>query len=168
MGNTPEILKIALRVKPEDVCLVPENRQEITTEGGLDAAAQFDALVPTVAQLRAAGIRVSMFIEPDMKQIDASVVLGAEAVELHTGAFANTQGEAHQRELARIRDAAAYAHGRGLQVNAGHGINYTNIVEIRDVPHLAELNIGHTIVSRAIFVGLENAVTELIAAMKTK
>ncbi|MEI7958703.1 MAG: pyridoxine 5'-phosphate synthase [Verrucomicrobiota bacterium] len=168
MGNTPEILKIALRVKPEDVCLVPENRQEITTEGGLDVAAQFDALVPTVAQLRAAGIRVSMFIEPDMKQIDASVALGAEAVELHTGAFANTQGEAHQRELARIRDAAAYAHGRGLQVNAGHGINYTNIVEIRDVPHLAELNIGHTIVSRAIFVGLENAVTELIAAMKTK
>ena len=168
MGNTPEILKIALRVKPEDVCLVPENRQEITTEGGLDAAAQFDALVPTVAQLRAAGIRVSMFIEPDMKQIDASVALGAEAVELHTGAFANTQGEAHQRELARIREAAAYAHGRGLQVNAGHGINYTNIVEIREVPHLAELNIGHTIVSRAIFVGLENAVTELIAAMKTK
>ena len=168
MGNTPEILKIALRVKPEDVCLVPENRQEITTEGGLDAAAQFDALVPTVAQLRAAGIRVSMFIEPDMKQIDASVALGAEAVELHTGAFANTQGEAHQRELARIREAAAYAHGRGLQVNAGHGINYTNIVEIRDVPHLAELNIGHTIVSRAIFVGLEIAVTELLAAMRRK
>lgn len=168
MGNTPEILEIALRVKPEDVCLVPENRQEITTEGGLDVVSQYDALVPTVAKLREAGIRVSMFIEPDAAQIDASVALGAEAVELHTGAFANTQGDAHQRELARIRKAAAYAHERGLQVNAGHGINYTNIVEIREVPHLAELNIGHTIVSRSVFVGLENAVTELLAAMRRK
>jgi len=168
MGNTPEILQIALRIKPEDVCLVPENRKEITTEGGLDVVSQYDALAPTVAQLRDAGIRVSMFIEPDAAQIDASVALGAEAVELHTGAFANTQGEAHQHELARIREAAAYAHERGLQVNAGHGINYTNIVEIRDVPHLAELNIGHTIVSRAIFVGLESAVAELLAAMRSK
>jgi len=166
MGNTPEILAIALRIQPEDVCLVPENRQEITTEGGLDAVSQFDALVPTVNQLKAAGIRISLFIEPDAKQIDAALALGAEAVELHTGAFANSLGEAHQRELARIREGAAYAHERGLQVNAGHGINYTNIAEIRDVPYLAELNIGHTIVSRAIFVGLENAVTELIAAMR--
>jgi len=166
MGNTPEILAIALRIQPEDVCLVPENRQEITTEGGLDAVSQLDALVPTVNQLKAAGIRISLFIEPDAKQIDAALALGAEAVELHTGAFANSLGEAHQRELARIRDAAAYAHERGLQVNAGHGINYTNIAEIREVPYLAELNIGHTIVSRAIFVGLENAVTELIAAMR--
>ncbi|MCX6968041.1 MAG: pyridoxine 5'-phosphate synthase [Verrucomicrobia bacterium] len=168
MGNTPEILEIALRILPEDVCLVPENRQEVTTEGGLDVASQFDALVPTARQLKAAGIRISPFIEPDAAQIDASVALGAHAVELHTGAFANTLGEAHQRELARIREAAAYAHERGLQVNAGHGINYTNIVEIRDVPYLAELNIGHTIVSRAIFVGLENAVAELLAAMQRK
>ena len=166
MGNTPEILEIALRVQPEDVCLVPENRQEVTTEGGLDVVSQFDALLPTAQRLKAAGIRISPFIEPDHKQIDAAVALGAECVELHTGAFANTLGEAHQRELARIREAADYAHSRGLQVNAGHGINYTNIAEIREVPHLTELNIGHTIVSRAIFVGLENAVKELIVAMR--
>ena len=166
MGNTPEILEIALRVKPEDVCLVPENRQEITTEGGLDVVSQYDALAPTAQRLNAAGIRISPFIEPNFKQIDASVALGAYSVELHTGAFANSVGEAHQRELARIREAAAYAHECGLRVNAGHGINYTNIVEIREVPHLAELNIGHTIVSRAIFVGLENAVAELLAAMR--
>jgi len=166
MGNTPEILEIALRTRPEDVCLVPENRREITTEGGLDADGQLDALTPTVRRLREAGIRVSLFIEPDARQIDAAVTLGAEAVELHTGAFANTQGEPHQRELARIREAAAYAHGRGLQVNAGHGINYTNIAEIREVPFLSELNIGHTIISRALFVGLEAAITELLAAMR--
>ena len=166
MGNTPEILEIALRTRPEDVCLVPENRREITTEGGLDAAGQLDALTPTVRRLREVGIRVSLFIEPDARQIDAAVTLGAEAVELHTGAFANTQGEPHQRELVRIREAAAYAHGRGLQVNAGHGINYVNIAEIREVPFLSELNIGHTIISRAIFVGLETAVKELIAAMR--
>jgi len=166
MGNTLEILEIALRVQPEDVCLVPENRQEITTEGGLDVASQFNALAPTARRLKAAGIRISPFIEPDHKQIDASAALGADSVELHTGAFANSLGAAHQRELARIREAAAYAHARGLQVNAGHGINYTNIAEIREVPHLAELNIGHTIVSRAIFVGLENAVKELLAAMR--
>ena len=168
MGITPQILEVALRTLPEDVCLVPENRHEITTEGGLDVVANYDALARCVAHLRTVGIRVSMFIEPDAAQIDASWQIGAEVVELHTGAFANTEGEAHQRELARIREAAAYAHGRGLQVNAGHGINYTNIVEIREVPHLAELNIGHTIVSRAIFVGLENAVTELLAAMRRK
>ena len=168
MGNTPEILEIALRILPEDVCLVPENRQEITTEGGLDAAGQFTALVPTVRRLKEAGIRVSLFIEPATQQIAAAVALGAEVVELHTGAFANTQGEPHARELARIREAAAYAHGRGLQVNAGHGINYTNIAEIREVPHLSELNIGHTIVCRAVFVGLETAVAELLAAMQCK
>jgi len=166
MGNTPEILEIALRTQPEDVCLVPENRREITTEGGLDVVSKFDALVPTVARLRGAGIRVSMFIEPDAAQIDASAALGAEAVELHTGAFANALGEAHARELERIHSAAAHAHGRGLQVNAGHGINYTNIAEIREVPHLEELNIGHSIVCRAVFVGLETAVAELLAAMR--
>lgn len=166
MGNTPEIVEIALRVKPQDVCLVPENRREVTTEGGLDAAGQFEALVPTVERLNAIGTHVSLFIEPDPRQIDAAVRLKAHSVELHTGAFANTQGEPHAKELARIREAAAYAHGQGLQVNAGHGINYVNIAEIREVPFLAELNIGHTIVSRAIFVGLEAAVKELIAAMR--
>lgn len=166
MGNTAGILAIALEIKPDEVCLVPENRAEITTEGGLDAAGQLDALRPSVTSLRAAGIRVSMFIEPDQTQIEASRALGAEMVELHTGAFANAQGEARQRELARLIDAAKFAHAQSLQVNAGHGINYENIELIRTVPHLAELNIGHSIVSRAVFVGLEQAVKEMIAGMR--
>lgn len=165
MGNTAEILAIALRIKPEDVCLVPENRQEITTEGGLDAVATYEKLVPTVSQLRAAGIRVSLFIEPANDQIDAAAGLKAEMVELHTGAFANATGAAQQKELERLRAAAVYAHERGLQVNAGHGINYTNIELIRTLPHLAELNIGHSIVSRAVFVGLARAVREMLALM---
>ena len=166
MGNTPEILEIALRVQPAEVCLVPENRREVTTEGGLDVAGQSDALRPTVERLRGAGIRVSMFIEPSRAQIEASHQLGAEIVELHTGAFANATGDAQRAELARIHEASVFAHGLGVQVNAGHGINYVNIAHIRTVPHLAELNIGHSIVSRAIFVGLEGAVREMLAAMK--
>ena len=166
MGNTPEILEIALRVRPAEVCLVPENRREVTTEGGLDVAGQSDALRPTVARLQTAGIRVSMFIEPARKQIEASHRLGAEMVELHTGAFANAIGDAQHAELARIREASVFAHGLGVQVNAGHGINYVNIAHIRTVPHLAELNIGHSIVSRAIFAGLDGAVREMLEAMK--
>lgn len=166
MGNTPEILEIALRVKPAEVCLVPENRREVTTEGGLDVAGHFDALRPTVERLHAAGIRVSMFIEPARAQIEASQRLGTEMVELHTGAFANATGEAQHAELARIHEASVFAHGLGLQVNAGHGINYVNIALIRTVPHLVELNIGHSIVARAIFAGLDGAVRELLAAMK--
>ena len=165
MGNTQEILEIALRVKPDEVCLVPENRQEVTTEGGLDVAGQFEALKPTVARLRGDGIRVSMFIEPSRDQIEASRRLGAEMVELHTGAFANATGEAQRAELARIHEASLFSHGLGLQVNAGHGINCTNLALIRTVPHLAELNIGHSIVSRAIFAGLDGAVREMLAAM---
>ncbi len=165
MGNTPEILEIALRVKPDEVCLVPESRQEITTEGGLDVAGQFDALRPTVERLRGAGIRVSMFIEPSREQIEASHQLGAEMVELHTGAFANATVE-QKRELTRIHDASVLANSLRLQVNAGHGINYTNIALIRTVPHLIELNIGHSIVARAVFVGLHGAVCEMLAAMK--
>jgi pyridoxine 5-phosphate synthase len=166
MGNTPEIVGIALKVQPEEVCLVPENRQEVTTEGGLDVVGQLAALRPTVDRLRAAGIRVSMFIEPSRAQIEASHALGAEMVELHTGAFANAQGEAQTAEWARIKAGAELGHALGLQVNAGHGINYTNIALIRDVPHLEELNIGHSIVARALFVGLESAVREMITAMQ--
>ncbi len=166
MGNSAEILEIALRVKPDDVCLVPENRQEVTTEGGLDVVGQFDALRATVDKLRAGGIRVSMFIEPSAEQITASHLMGAEMVELHTGAFANAQGDAQTAELARICEAAEFAHSLGLQVNAGHGINYTNIALIRTVPHLVELNIGHSIVCRAVFVGLDAAVREMIALMR--
>lgn len=166
MGNTPEILQIALQVRPEDVCLVPENRREVTTEGGLDVAGQLEALRPTVSQLRESGIRVSMFIEPSHSQIEASRDLGAEMVELHTGAFANAQGGPQLDELERLREASIFAHSLGLQVNAGHGINYSNIVLIRDLPHLVELNIGHSIVARSLFVGLPTAVREMITAME--
>jgi len=166
MGNTAEMLENALRVRPADVCLVPENRQEVTTEGGLDAAGQASALKPTVQRLNDAGIRVSLFIEPEQRQIDAAVALGAEVVELHTGAFANATGTAREQELARIVTAAALAHERGLIVNAGHGLNYENIALIRPVPHLHELNIGHSIVCRSLFVGLEQAVREMLAAMR--
>jgi pyridoxine 5-phosphate synthase len=166
MGNTDEILEIALKVLPEEVCLVPENRREITTEGGLDAAGQFKQLEPTVKRLQIAGIRVSLFIEPAPDQIEAAVRLRAEMVELHTGAFANAQGATQTEELARLKSAAAYAHQRGLQVNAGHGINYSNIALIRTVPHLTELNIGHSIVSRAVIVGLGQAVAEMLSRMR--
>lgn len=165
MGNTLEILEIALRILPEDVCLVPENRKEITTEGGLDAAAQSRQLQPTIKRLQAAGIRVSLFIEPNIEQIDAARVLGVEAVELHTGAFANATGKEQAAEVARLKAAALHANDHGIQVNAGHGINYVNIAKILTIPHLAELNIGHSIVSRAIFVGLETAVREMVDAM---
>jgi len=165
MGNTPEILEIALEILPEDVCLVPENRREITTEGGLDAARNYRQLEPTVRRLQSAGIRVSLFIEPLVNQIDASKKLGADMVELHTGAFANAEGKAQDIELTRLGVAAVHAHKAGLQVNAGHGINYTNLAKILRIPHLAELNIGHSIVSRAVFTGLENAVREMVELM---
>ena len=165
MGNTPEILEIALQIHPDDVCLVPENRDEITTEGGLDVAGHFESLKPTVSRLQAAGIRVSLFIEPSVGQIEASKKLGAEMVELHTGAFANAVGAARDLEWTRLQSAAIQAHSAGLQVNAGHGINYTNLDEVLKLPHLTELNIGHSIIARAIFVGLETAVREMLQGM---
>lgn len=165
MGNNREILAVVLEVEPEDVCLVPENRAEITTEGGLDVVRHRRALRPTIERLHAAGIRVSLFVEPEPDQIDAAAELGAQVVELHTGAFANATGEALEDELQQLHAAASYAHKAGLQVNAGHGINYSNIVRILTVPHLMELNIGHSIVSRALFVGIEEAVREMVVAM---
>lgn len=165
MGNTPEILDIALKLLPHEVCLVPETREEITTEGGLSVAGNEGPLGQTVARLREAGIRVSMFIEPDFKQVEASARIGADMVELHTGAFANAQGETQHKELERISKAAELAHRAGLQVNAGHGINYENIKLIRTVPRLADLNIGHSIVSRSLFVGLDAAVREMLQLM---
>jgi pyridoxine 5-phosphate synthase len=165
MGNTPEILAVALRVLPENVCLVPENRREITTEGGLDAARHFRQLEPTVRRLQSAGIRVSLFIEPDPEQIESASRLRADSIELHTGAFANATGEDRKGELQRLIGAARFASGHGLLVNAGHGINYTNIVQILAIPHLRELNIGHAIVSRALFTGLDTAVRDMVEAM---
>jgi pyridoxine 5-phosphate synthase len=166
MGNTEEIIDIALRIKPEEVCLVPEKREEITTEGGLDVVAQRKELEPTIKRLHLAGIRVSLFIDPTLEQVDAATELGAEMVELHTGKLANAFTQKIQKEeLEQLRAAARAASESHLQVNAGHGINYKNIALIHQIPDLTELNIGHSIISRAMWVGLETAVKEMLVAM---
>jgi pyridoxine 5-phosphate synthase len=161
MGVTTEILAIALEILPADVCLVPEARQEVTTEGGLDVANGGHNLHETIRRLQRAGIRVSLFVDPDPPQIAAAAALGVEFVELHTGAFANSREP--KREYDRLARAAVMAHEGGLSVNAGHGLNYTNIRGLLSLPHLTEVNIGHAIVSRAVFVGMENAVREMKA-----
>jgi pyridoxine 5-phosphate synthase len=167
LGNTPEIVDIALRVVPDEVCLVPEKRQEVTTEGGLDLVANKKELAATVKRFQAAGVRVSMFVDPMLEQIDAAAELGAEIVELHTGKLANAfTKEIAQQELERLRAAARAAAGSKLQVNAGHGINYRNMPLIHKIPHLAELNIGHSIVSRSVFVGFDSAVREMLGLME--
>ncbi|MDQ6655848.1 MAG: pyridoxine 5'-phosphate synthase [Verrucomicrobiota bacterium] len=166
MANTREILEFAIRIVPDEVCLVPEKREEITTEGGLDLVTHRRELAGTVKRLQAAGIRVSMFIDPEREQIDAAGELGADIVELHTGKLANAFApKFEQQELQRLREAAMHAANFGLQVNAGHGINYRNIALIHKIPHLVELNIGHSIVARALFVGFDAAVREMLAAM---
>ncbi len=160
MGVTEEMVGIALKLKPEFVCLVPENRMEITTEGGLNVRGSFDKTRMVIARLQDAGIRVSVFIDPDLTQVDAAGEACADMIELHTGAFANATGDDVQTELDRLIAAAKQAHG-GMQVNAGHGINYTNIAQVLTIPHLAELNIGHSIVARSTRVGLTAAVKEM-------
>lgn len=161
MGVTEEMLGLALKLKPDFACLVPESRMEITTEGGLDVLAGFDKIRMTVARLQDAGIKVSLFIDPDLKQVEAAGETCAEMIELHTGCFANAVGDAVETELTRLINAARQGHASALQVNAGHGINYTNITRLWAVPHLAELNIGHTIVSRAMRIGMTAAVREM-------
>ena len=161
MGNTPEIVQIALDVQPRDVCLVPENRNEVTTEGGLDCLSHRSALAETIGKLQDNGTVVSLFIDPEPDQMRAAAELKAEYVELHTGAFANATGEVRQRELRRLIESAKLAHKLGLRVNAGHGLNYTNVRELFAVPHLEELNIGHSIISRALLTGLATAVAEM-------
>lgn len=167
MGNTAEMLSFALDLNPAFVCLVPETREEVTTEGGLDVVRHFDELSPTISALRSQGIRVSLFIDPEADQVAKSAELGSEMIELHTGAFSNLTGVEREEEIQRLASAAKQGHGLGLQVNAGHGINYKNLELLWTVPHLAELNIGHSIVSRSVFVGFEAAVRELLARMKT-
>jgi pyridoxine 5-phosphate synthase len=164
MAATPAMLKKALQYKPEEVCLVPENRQEITTEGGLDVAGDLARIRPVVKKLVAAKILVSAFIDADVKQVEASHRAGAQVVELHTGTYANaTTRKARRAELSRHARAALHAHGLGLRVNAGHGLHYSNVREyIEDVPHLNTLNIGHAIIARAVFGGLERAVREML------
>jgi len=165
MAVAPEIVAIACEVKPDEACLVPERRAELTTEGGLDVAGQFEVVRATVAQLAAAGIVVSLFIDPDERQIAASARAGAPVVELHTGTFCDARGEAAERELARLLRAARWAHAAGLQVNAGHGINLDNLAGILRMPHLDTLNIGHSIVACAVMHGLPKAVSDMRQAM---
>jgi pyridoxine 5-phosphate synthase len=163
MGNAPEIVAIALQVRAHDACLVPENRNEVTTEGGLDCLTHYAALNATIGQLHAVGTVVSLFIDPDPDQIQAARDLKAEYIELHTGAFANATGDTRAQELKRLIESAKLAHQLGLRVNAGHGLNYQNVRELFAVPHLEELNIGHAIISRALTTGLATAVKEMKA-----
>lgn len=167
MALSEEIIQIALDARPDIVCLVPEKRQELTTEGGLDVAGQLDAVKRVVERMRGAGIETSLFIDPDPAQIAASAASGAEFVELHTGAFAERWNRKKERaeEIARLIRCATQARALGVGVNAGHGLNYQNISGLFTVPHLVELNIGHAIVSRALTVGLSVAVREMLMAM---
>jgi pyridoxine 5-phosphate synthase len=159
---TSEMLSIAVRVQPHDVCLVPERRSELTTEGGLDVSGNFARVQQACGELARAGIRVSLFIAPDRAQIDAAHAAGAAAIEIHTGTYADAEPEARQQEeLARIRREAHYAAGLGLKVNAGHGLHYHNVRPIAAIPEISELNIGHAIVSHALFVGWNEAVREM-------
>lgn len=165
MGLTEEIIAIALTVRPYSVCLVPENRQEITTEGGLDVASSEQVVAETTRRCHDAGIKVSLFVDPDSSQIAAAARTGADMIELHTGAFANAHGPVRTREIEKLVAGAITAHASGLVVNAGHGITTHNIGELFAIPHLHELNIGHHLVSRALSVGLTAAVAEMRALM---
>jgi len=161
MAATDEMLRIALAHRPHAACIVPEKREERTTEGGLDAAGQHNVLAPMVAELGAARIRVSLFIEPDARQIEAALRLGAPVVELHTGRYAELDGEARAEELRRLSDAAALAAKNGIEVHAGHGLTFDNVQPIAAIPQVAELNIGHFLIADALFVGLDASVRQM-------
>jgi pyridoxine 5-phosphate synthase len=167
MANTSELVSIAIKLKPDIVCLVPERRQEVTTEGGLDAVGHLYSLTETRRRMNDAGIEVSLFIAPDIAQVAAAAKTGAQFVELHTGAFAEhfRDERLREKEVNRLIAAAQEAQTAGVRVNAGHGLNYQNLATLHRVPHLVELNIGHSIVSRAVFAGLTQAVKEMLAAM---
>lgn len=158
---TDEMIAFALRIKPHDACLVPERREELTTEGGLDVLRHFAQVQRACGKLGEAGIRVSLFINADPAQIDAAVKAGAPAIEIHTGQYADALGEAQQMELARVHAAVAHGIGLGLKVNAGHGLNYHNVQPIAAISGVSELNIGHAIVAHALFVGFEQAVRKM-------
>lgn len=165
MAATEEMLEIALRHRPHAACIVPERREERTTEGGLDAAGQDNHLMPFIARLAEANIRVSLFIEPDLRQVEAAIRLKAPVVELHTGRYAHLEGEDRVVELKRIADAAALAAKNGIEPHAGHGLTYDNVAPIAAIPQLAELNIGHFLVGEAIFDGLDTSVARMRALM---
>ena len=162
---TNDMLAIAVKTAPSDCCLVPEKREELTTEGGLDVACQVDRVRDAVQRLNENSIRTSLFIDPDTAQLDAAVAVGAPVVELHTGRYADTEGDEQQAELARIVEATQYGHGLGLVINAGHGLHYDNVAAIAAIEQVVELNIGHAIISRAVFDGLSVAVSEMLRLM---
>jgi pyridoxine 5-phosphate synthase len=162
---TPEMINIACRVQPHDVCLVPEKREEVTTEGGLDVVGHFAAVKAATTQLKAAGIRVSLFIDPEEKQIQAAKEVGATVVELHTGRYADLAGDQQKQELERIRRAAQFGKSIGLRVNAGHGLHEGNVMPIAAIAELSELNIGHAIVAEALFKGWQKAIIDIKALM---
>ncbi len=165
MADVPEIVAIAEKIRPDEVCLVPEKRQELTTEGGLNVVAGAKSLKQTIARLKQAGIAVSLFVDPDIEQIRAAADAGADYVELHTGTYANASGPGKAVEVIKLIAAATLAHECGLRVNAGHGLNYENTPGVFVVPHLDILNIGHAIISRAVLVGLRQAVSEMLKVM---
>jgi len=165
MAATEEMLGIALKHRPHAACIVPEKREERTTEGGLDAAGQHNTLAPMVRELRGANVRVSLFIEPSAEQVAAAVSLGAPVVELHTGRYADSEGEARADELRRLTDAAALAAKNGIEVHAGHGLTFDNVAPIAAIPQVVELNIGHFLVGEAIFVGLYESVRRMKVEM---
>jgi pyridoxine 5-phosphate synthase len=156
-----EMLSVALRIRPQDVCLVPEKRQELTTEGGLDVIGGFERVKDATQRLMAAGIRVSLFIDPEPAQLDAAIEAGAPVVELHTGRYAETVGDEMAHELERIRNSAAHGHQRGLVVNAGHGLHFGNVQPVAAIREIDELNIGHALVAEAIFMGWQPAIREM-------
>jgi pyridoxine 5-phosphate synthase len=162
---TPEMIHIACRVQPHDVCLVPEKREEVTTEGGLDVIGHFEAVKAATTQLKNAGVRVSLFIDPEEKQIQAAKDVGATVVELHTGRYADLTGDQQKQELERIRKAAQFGKGIGLRVNAGHGLHEGNVMPVAAITELSELNIGHAIVAEALFKGWQKAITDMKALM---
>ncbi len=166
MANHPDIVKIALDVRPDEVCMVPERRRELTTEGGLDAAGQERQLQPTLRKLHSAGIAVSLFIAADPCQVRAAARLGVPYIELHTGAFCDSKGAKARRELSNLCSAARLAHELGIKVNAGHGINLENLPPILTIPYLDTLNIGHSIVARSVFIGIGQAVREMRKGMR--
>jgi len=161
MAATDEMVEIALKHRPHAACIVPERREERTTEGGLDAAGQHNRLAPIVARLSDAGIRVSLFIAPEARQIEAAMRLGAPVVELHTGEYAHASGDAVEHELKRLADMAALAAKNGIEPHAGHGLTYENVQAVAAIPQLAELNIGHYLIGEAIFTGLDSAVRRM-------
>jgi pyridoxine 5-phosphate synthase len=165
MAVTDEMLAIAAEVRPGDCCFVPERREEVTTEGGLDVASQIPRLQDAVTQLAAKGIRVALFIDPELRQIDAAARIGAPAIELHTGAYADCRGSRQATELERLHSAARHAAGLGLEVHAGHGLDYNNVQPVASIREVVELNIGHAVMSRALFDGLANAVRDIKALM---